>query len=56
MMRRGGESVNGNSGCERRYMIVILPTADHGKKAGLVRARLRYGHVRPTQSPSKRDY
>jgi hypothetical protein len=27
------------------------------KKAGLERARLKvFGHVRPTQSPSKRDY
>jgi hypothetical protein len=26
------------------------------KKAGLEEPGLRYGHVRPTQSPSKRDY
>jgi hypothetical protein len=49
MMMGGVESVNDRAAAQR--------TIHLQKKAGLERARLQgIGHVRPTQSPSKRDY
>ena len=51
-MRPAACDVNGMARMGRNVILQGLPR----KKAGLKEPGLGIGHVRPTQSPSKRDY
>jgi hypothetical protein len=59
MMKGVAGTVNGANGCEpttKNMLSRIRYKALFKKIAGPIKARLRYWPMRPTQSPSKRDY